>query len=100
MRNLRLASLLRRRVLAALVIVTAILGGTIVYAQASKVTTTYRTALVTYGTLTQSISIAGHLTPVNEADLTFVSAGTVQPVAVQVGHPVAAGKARVTLDIF
>ena len=64
--------------LAALVLVTAILGGTIVYAQASKVTTTYRTALVTYGTITQSIGMAGNLTPVNEADLNFASAGTVQ----------------------
>jgi HlyD family secretion protein len=85
-------------VLAALVLVTAILGGTIVYAQASKVTTTYRTALVTYGTITQSIGMAGNLTPVNEADLNFASAGTVQNLYVQVGQTVAAGTALATLD--
>ncbi len=98
MRNLPLRNLLRRRVLAVLVLATAILGGTIVYAQASKVTTTYRTALVTYGTITQSIGMAGNLTPVNEADLNFASAGTVQNLYVQVGQTVAAGTPLATLD--
>jgi multidrug efflux pump subunit AcrA (membrane-fusion protein) len=98
MRNLPLRNLLRRRVLAVLVLVTAILGGTIVYAQASKVTTTYRTALVTYGTITQSIGMAGNLTPVNEADLNFASAGTVQNLYVQVGQTVTAGAPLATLD--
>jgi multidrug efflux pump subunit AcrA (membrane-fusion protein) len=78
-------------VLAALVLGTAIVGGTLVYAQAGKVTTTYRTALVTYGTITQSIGMAGNLAPVSEADLNFASAGTVQSVYVQVGQAVGAG---------
>jgi multidrug efflux pump subunit AcrA (membrane-fusion protein) len=90
-RNLPLRNLLKRRVLAALVLGTAIVGGTLVYAQAAKVTTTYRTALVTYGTITQSIGMAGNLTPVSEADLNFASAGTVQSVYVQVGQAVGAG---------
>ena len=81
-----------------MVLGTAILGGTIVYAQASKVTTTYRTALVTYGTITQSIGMAGNLTPVNEADLNFASAGTVQNLYVQVGQAVGAGTPLATLD--
>ena len=98
MRNLPFRNLLRRRVLAALVLVTAILGATIVYAEASKVTTTYRTALVTYGTITQSIGMAGNLTPVSEADLNFASAGTVQNLYVQVGQTVAAGTPLATLD--
>jgi multidrug efflux pump subunit AcrA (membrane-fusion protein) len=85
-------------VLVVLVLVTAILGGTIVYAQAGKVTTTYRTALVTYGTITQSIGMAGNLTPVNEADLNFASAGTVQNLYVQVGQAVGAGTPLATLD--
>jgi HlyD family secretion protein len=96
--NLRLHNLLQRRVLAVLVLATAILGGTIVYAQASKPTTTYRTAVVTYGTITQSIGMAGNLTPVNEADLNFASAGTVQNLYVQVGQTVAAGTPLATLD--
>jgi len=81
-----------------LVLGTAIVGGTIVYAQAGKVTTTYRTALVTYGTITQSIGMAGNLTPVNEADLNFASAGTVQNLYVQVGQTVGAGTPLATLD--
>ena len=81
-----------------MVLGTAILGGTIVYAQAGKVTTTYRTALVTYGTITQSIGMAGNLTPVNEADLNFASAGTVQNLYVQVGQAVGAGTPLATLD--
>jgi len=80
------------------VLVTAILGGTIVYAQAGKVTTTYRTALVTYGTITQSIGMAGNLSPVNEADLNFASAGTVSNLYVQVGQAVGAGTPLATLD--
>jgi multidrug efflux pump subunit AcrA (membrane-fusion protein) len=85
-------------VLAALVLGTAIVGGTLVYAQAAKVTTTYRTALVTYGTITQSIGMAGNLAPVSEADLNFASAGTVQTVYVQVGQAVGAGTPLATLD--
>jgi multidrug efflux pump subunit AcrA (membrane-fusion protein) len=98
MRNLHLRNLLRRRVLAALVLGTAIVGGTLVYAQAAKVTTTYRTALVTYGTITQSIGMAGNLAPVSEADLNFASGGTVQSVYVQVGQAVGAGAPLGTLD--
>jgi RND family efflux transporter MFP subunit len=98
MRILSFKNLLRRRVLAALVLVTAILGGTVVYAQASKVTTSYRTALVTYGTITQSIGMAGNLTPVSEADLNFASAGTVQSVYVKVGDSIGAGAPLATID--
>jgi multidrug efflux pump subunit AcrA (membrane-fusion protein) len=85
-------------VLAALVLGAAVIGGTLVYAQAAKVTTTYRTALVTYGTITQSIGMAGNLSPVSEADLNFASAGTVQSVYVQVGQAVGAGAPLGTLD--
>jgi HlyD family secretion protein len=85
-------------VLAALVLGTAVLGGTLVYAQAGKVTTTYRTALVTYGTITQSIGMAGNLTPTSQADLNFASTGTVQTVYVQVGQSVGAGTPLGTLD--
>jgi len=81
-----------------LVLAVAVLGGTIIYAQAGKVTTTYRTALVTYGTITQSIGMAGNLAPVNEADLNFASAGTVSNLYVQVGQTVATGTPLATLD--
>lgn len=98
MRTKILRKLLRRRVLVALVLVTGILGATVVYAQAAKVTTTYRTALVTYGTITQSIGMAGNLAPVEQADLNFASSGTVQTVYAQVGQTVTVGTLLATLD--
>src|SRR5258708_31743647 len=42
--------------------------------------------------------MAGNLPPVNEADLTFASAGTVQNLYVQVGQTVGAGTPLATLD--
>ncbi|HEY8862982.1 MAG TPA: HlyD family efflux transporter periplasmic adaptor subunit [Candidatus Dormibacteraeota bacterium] len=98
MRERWLGNLMRRRVLVALVLVAAALGSTIVYTQASKATTTYRTAVVTYGTITQTIGMAGNLAPVSEADLNFVSSGTVQTVYVQVGQSVGVGAPLATLD--
>ena len=98
MRDRLRRALLQRRVLIVLVLVTALLGGSIVYAQASKATTTYRTALVSYGTITQSIGMAGNLAPVSQANLSFASAGTVQSVNVQVGQTVAAGTTLAALD--
>jgi multidrug efflux pump subunit AcrA (membrane-fusion protein) len=81
-----------------LVLVFAILGGSVVYAQAGKITTSYRTALVTYGTITQTIGMAGNLAPVSEADLSFPASGTVQSVGVQVGQTVPAGATLAALD--
>jgi multidrug efflux pump subunit AcrA (membrane-fusion protein) len=98
MRERLLGNLMRRRVLVALVLVVGALGSTIVYTQAAKTTTTYRTAVVTYGTITQTIGMAGNLSPVSEADLNFASAGTVQSVYVQVGQTVAIGAPLGTLD--
>jgi len=54
MRARVLSNLLKRRVLAALVLVVAVLGGTAIYVQAGKVTTTYRTSPVAYGTITEA----------------------------------------------
>ena len=98
MRARVVSNLLKRRVLVILVVVFAILGGSIVYAQAGRVTTTYRTALVTYGTITQNIGMAGNLAPVSEADLNFAAAGTVQSVTVHVGDTVAGGQVLAALD--
>lgn len=93
-----LGNLLRRRVLMVLVLVFAILGGSVIYVQAGKITTSYRTAQVTYGTITQTIGMAGNLVPVSEADLNFPAAGTVQSVGVSVGQTVAAGASLAALD--
>ena len=93
-----LSNLLKRRVLAALVLVAAIIGGTAVYVQAGKVTTTYRTAPVAYGTITQTIGMAGNLAPVTEADLNFAAAGTVQSVTATVGKTVVKGEKLAAQD--
>jgi multidrug efflux pump subunit AcrA (membrane-fusion protein) len=93
-----LRNLLRRRVLVVLVLVFAVLGGSMIYAQAGKITTTYRTAVVTYGTITQTIGMAGNLVPVSEADLNFAASGTVQSVDVSVGQSVPAGATLAALD--
>jgi multidrug efflux pump subunit AcrA (membrane-fusion protein) len=98
MRDRLLSNLFKRRVLVILVLVFAILGGSIVYAQAGKITTTYRTALVTYGTITQTIGMAGNLAPVSEADLNFPSSGTVLSVSAQVGQTVVAGEILANID--
>jgi multidrug efflux pump subunit AcrA (membrane-fusion protein) len=93
-----LRKLTLRKSLVALVLLTAALGSTIVYADAAKVTTTYRTAVVSYGTITQTIGMAGNLAPVSEADLNFASSGTVASVDVQVGQKVPAGTMLAALD--
>jgi multidrug efflux pump subunit AcrA (membrane-fusion protein) len=93
-----LNNLTMRKVLVVLVLVTTALGGTMVYAQAAKVTTTYRTAVVTLGTISQTIGMAGNLAPVSQAGLNFASAGTVQSVNVQVGDNVTAGAMLASLD--
>jgi multidrug efflux pump subunit AcrA (membrane-fusion protein) len=98
MRARVLSNLMKRRVLAALVLVFAILGGTAVYVQAGKVTTTYRTAPVAYGTITQTIGMAGNLAPVTEADLNFAAAGNVQSVAATVGETVVKGERLAAQD--
>jgi HlyD family secretion protein len=84
--------------LVVLVLVFAILGGSMIYVQAGKITTTYRTAAVTYGTITQTIGMAGNLVPVSEADLNFAASGTVQSVDVAVGQSVPAGATLAALD--
>jgi macrolide-specific efflux system membrane fusion protein len=88
MRGRVLSNLLKRRVLLILILVFAILGGSVVYAQAGKITTSYRTSTVTYGTITQTIGMAGNLSPVREADLNFPSSGTVLSVEAKVGETV------------
>src|SRR6266850_1945090 len=98
MRARLVSNLLKRRVLVVLVLAFAILGSSVVYAQAGKTGTTYRTAVVAYGTITQTIGMAGNLAPVSEADLNFASTGTVQSVAVEVGETVISGEILASLD--
>jgi len=93
-----ISNLLKRRVLAALVLIVAIVGATAIYVQAGKVTTTYRTSPVVYGTITQTIGMAGNLAPVTEADLNFAASGNVQSVHATVGMTVVKGEELAAQD--
>jgi len=59
---------------------------------------TYRTAAVQLGSAVSSISEVGTVTPVQQADLTFATAGTVGAVDVTVGQEVTAGQVLASLD--
>ncbi len=98
MRARLLSNLLKRKVLVVLVLVFAILGGSVVYAQAGRITTAYHTSPVVYGTITQTIGMAGNLAPVTEADLNFPASGTVALVEASVGETVSAGELLAALD--
>jgi multidrug efflux pump subunit AcrA (membrane-fusion protein) len=58
----------------------------------------YRTAAATVGTVTQTVSLSGNLTPVGETDLSFGGSGKVTAVDVEVGQQVSAGQVLATLD--
>jgi len=93
-----ISNLLKRRVLAALIVVVAVLGATAMYVQAGKVTTSYRLSPVVYGTITQTIGMAGNLAPVTQADLNFAASGTVQSVHATVGMTVVKGEELAAQD--
>jgi macrolide-specific efflux system membrane fusion protein len=90
---------LRRRYLLALggVIVVAF-AGSMAYVRAAGQSPSYRTALVGYGTVTQTLSMSGNLAPASESNLNFAVAGTVTEVDVQAGQQVAAGEVLAKLD--
>jgi multidrug efflux pump subunit AcrA (membrane-fusion protein) len=98
MRARVISNLLKRRVLAALIVVVAVLGATAMYVQAGKVTTSYRLSPVVYGTITQTIGMAGNLAPVTQADLNFAASGTVQSVHATVGMTVVKGEELAAQD--
>lgn len=95
-----LKGLTRRRGIAAgiAVAVVAAGGGVVWMRHGSVAATTYRTAAATLGTVTQSLSMTGNLSPLGESDLNFGSAGRVTAVNVQPGQAVKAGQVLATLD--
>jgi multidrug efflux pump subunit AcrA (membrane-fusion protein) len=94
--------LLPRRRLAAAVataLVVAVAGATVAYAKLSTPAVQYRTAAVTYGTITQSLSMSGNLAPSSESNLDFGTSGQVSSVNASVGQTVTAGTTLATLDM-
>jgi len=91
--------LLRRRyVIPAALVVALLATGGMVYARRDTGTTQYRTTAATLGTVTQTISLSGNLTPTNTTALDFGGSGKVTAVNVQPGENVTAGQVLATLD--
>jgi multidrug efflux pump subunit AcrA (membrane-fusion protein) len=95
-----LKRLLRRRIVVAVAAV-ALLGGAGAWVFATRLSgasPVYRTTTATLATVTQTISLAGNLTPVGETDLDFGASGRVLTLNVQAGQTVTAGQVLATLD--
>ncbi len=99
-RGVRLKRFLRRRILLALAVVVVLggAGGFIYTRVASGATVTYRTAAAQLGTVIQSVSLSGNLTPTQESNLDFGSSGRVTAVDVQPGQSVTTGATLATID--
>jgi multidrug efflux pump subunit AcrA (membrane-fusion protein) len=82
----------------AAVVVLAAAGGFVYTRVASGSDAQYRTAQAQMGTVTQTVSLSGNLTPTDESDLDFASSGTVTAVDVQPGGTVAKGETLATID--
>ena len=92
--------LLHRRVLLAVVVVVVLGGaGGFVYTRVSgDAAVLYRTQPAVLGTVTQTISLSGNLTPIDQTNLDFGSSGTVTAVDVQPGDTVTQGEVLATVD--
>lgn len=92
--------LLRRRVLLAVAVVVVLGGaGGFVYTRVSGgAAVSYRMASAVLGTVTQTISLSGNLTPTDQTNLDFGSAGKATAVDVQPGDTVTQGETLATVD--
>ncbi len=81
---------------AALVIV-GVLGG-LMYVRGSSAAVTYRTTTAVLGTVRQTLSLTGNLTPVAQSDVSFQVSGTVTAVSASLGQHVTAGQVLATVD--
>ncbi len=90
---------LRRRWLIGAVIVAVVAGaGAFVWVKHGDAKVQYRTAVASLGTVTQTLSLSGNLTPLGKTDLNFAGSGKVATLDVQVGQRVTAGQVLATLD--
>ena len=83
------------RVLVSLAIVGS---GVYAYGHASGAKSTYRTAIATLGSTSQTIDSVATITPSSQAVVDFATAGTVASVPVTIGQEVATGDVLATLD--
>lgn len=83
----------------AIILVIALVGGTIYYQRTSATKTpSYSTVAAKIGNISQSITISGTIEPVTNLELSFGSTGLVNTVNVQPGQSVQAGQVMATLD--
>jgi multidrug efflux pump subunit AcrA (membrane-fusion protein) len=80
------------------VVVAAVVGGGIAYAQSGNAPR-YRTAAVTRGPVSAGLDLVGTIVPVHSATVGFAQAGTVAAVDVALGSRVTAGQKVAQLDL-
>lgn len=80
------------------VLVVAMVGGGVAYAQAGNAPS-YRTATVARSSVTAGFDLVGTIVPVHSATVGFAQAGTVAAVDVSLGSRVTAGQTVAQLDL-
>jgi HlyD family secretion protein len=88
----------RRAVIAVTTGVVVVGAATSAWALSGSSGATYRTATAARGSVEQTLTTTGAISPVREANLTFEVAGTVGRVRVSPGHHVHAGQVLARLD--
>jgi multidrug efflux pump subunit AcrA (membrane-fusion protein) len=94
----RRTSVRRRVVVGGVAAIVVVAVGTSAWALTSNGGTSYRYATVSRGSVAQSLTTTGALSPISSADLDFQVAGTVERVLVKQGHHVRAGQVIARLD--
>jgi multidrug efflux pump subunit AcrA (membrane-fusion protein) len=80
------------------VVIILAAAGTFLLTRGDPASVSYRTAVATLGTVTQSVSLSGNLAPDGETDLDFEGAGKVTSVNVEPGQAVTSGEVLATQD--
>jgi HlyD family secretion protein len=88
----------RRTVVIGGVVVIVVAGGTTAWAMTSGSGASYRMATAAMGSVKQSLTATGTLSPVHDDAGTFQTSGTVKKVKVKVGQKVAPGQVLAVLD--
>lgn len=81
-----------------IIIVAAIIGGIFWYIKSREPKTTYTTADVEKGTLSQTVSVTGKINPNEQIDLTFKTTGKLKSISVDVGDMVKKGQILAIID--
>lgn len=89
----------RNRAATIAVVVLVVAGAVgLMFARGKAASPQYRTAAATLGTIRQTLSLTGNLTPVAQSNVNFAVAGTITAIDVTVGQTVTAGQVLATLD--